>query len=99
MGRAAMVVIRDFKEADATRVRDMMRRLAQQRGESTHHLVLKDQYSRFFPAYLLGFLKNPDSVMKLAEVDGKVVGYVIATRGREPQFYKYSKVAQLNDVF
>lgn len=94
-----MVVIRDYRDADAPRVRDMMRRLAQQRGESTHHLVLKEEYARFFPAYLQSFLKNPDSMMKLAEADGKVVGYLIATRGREPQYYKYSKVAHLNDVF
>jgi GNAT superfamily N-acetyltransferase len=94
-----MVIVRDLREADAPAVRDMMQRLAQQRRESSHHLVLKQEYSRFFGAYLQSLLKNPDSVIKVAEADGRVVGYAIATRSRAPEFYKFSKVAHLSDVF
>lgn len=94
-----MVLIREFREDDAPIVRDMMTRLAKQRQESTHDLVLKSEYARFFSAYMLGLLKNPDAVVKVAEDQGKVVGYAIATRGREPQYYKYSQVARLSDVF
>lgn len=94
-----MVTIRDFREADAPAVRDMMTRLAKQRKESTHDLVLKAQYERFFGSYMLGFLKNPDAVVKVAEDGGKVVGYAIATRKHDPDFYKYSHTAKLTDVF
>jgi len=94
-----MVLVRDFREADGAAVRDMMKTLATQRKESDHHLVLKDEYARFFANYMLGFLKNPDAVVKVAEDNGKVVGYAVATRGREAAFFKYSQVALLSDVF
>lgn len=94
-----MVEIRDFREADAPVVRSMMQRLADQRKESTHHLVLKQAYASFFPAYLQSFLSDPDSVMKVAEANGAVVGYAIATRSRAPEFYRYSRRARLTDVF
>lgn len=94
-----MVVIRDFRESDAPAVREMMRKLAAQRKESQHDLVLKDEYARFFKGYLTSFLKNPDAVMKIAESEGKVVGYAIATRGRAAPFFKYQRVAQLSDVY
>jgi GNAT superfamily N-acetyltransferase len=94
-----MVLIRDFRPGDASAVHDMMQRLAAQRKESSHQMVLKDEYARFFPAYLESFLKDKDSVMKIAEDGGNVVGYAIATRAREAAFYKYSKVARLSDVF
>lgn len=94
-----MVLIRDFRESDAAAIRSMMQRLAEQRKESAHHLVLQDQYARFFAGYLQSFLKDPDSVMKVAEEGGKVVGYAIASRGRDAPFFKYSHVAKLSDVF
>lgn len=94
-----MVQVRDFREADGQAVREMMKTLATQRKESDHHLILKDEYARFFGNYMLGFLKNPDSVVKVAEEDGEVVGYAVATRGREAAFFKYSQVAMLTDVF
>ena len=43
----------------------MMKRLAVQRTESDHNLVLKDEYARFFGGYMMGFLKNPDAVVKI----------------------------------
>lgn len=91
--------IRDFRESDADAVRSMMKTLATQRRESDHNLVLKDEYARFFSSYMLGFLRNPDAVVKVAEEYGAVVGYAIATRGREAPFFKYSQVAILSDVF
>lgn len=94
-----MVQVRDFRADDAATIRSMMQRLAQQRKESTHHLVLKGEFERFFPAYLQSFLNNPDSVMKIAESEGKVVGYAIATRARQAAFYKYQHVAQVTDIF
>lgn len=94
-----MVLIRDYRDADAAPVRAMMQRLAKQRRESTHEMILREEYARFFPAYLQSFLGNPDSVMKVAESQGKVVGYAIATRSREAPFFKYSRVAKLSDVF
>lgn len=94
-----MVQIRDFRESDASAVREMMVALANQRKESTHHLVLKEEYSRFFSAYMLSFLKDPDAVVKVAEDNGTVVGYAIATRSREAPFLKYSQVGRLSDVY
>lgn len=94
-----MIVVRDFRDPDAPAVRDMMTRLARQRKESDHDLVLKAEYERFFGAYMAGFLKNPDAVVKVGEEDGKVVGYAIAVRAREPQYYRYNQVARLTDVF
>jgi len=94
-----MVLIRDYRKEDAPAVRDMMQRLAKQRRESSHEMVLRDEYARFFPAYLESFLQNPDSIMKVAESNGKVIGYAIATRGREAPFFKYSRVAKLSDVY
>jgi GNAT superfamily N-acetyltransferase len=94
-----MVLVRDFRESDGAAVRDMMKTLATQRKESDHHLVLKDEYARFFASYMLGFLKNPDAVVKVAEGGSEVVGYAVATRGREAAFFKYSHVAMLSDVF
>ena len=94
-----MVTIRSFRETDAPIVRDMMTRLAKQRKESSHDLVLKSEYERFFPAYMLGFLKNPDAVVKVAEEGGKVIGYAIAVRAKEPQYYRYHQVARLTDAF
>ncbi|HEX9817023.1 MAG TPA: GNAT family N-acetyltransferase [Candidatus Thermoplasmatota archaeon] len=94
-----MVQVRDFRESDGLAVREMMKTLATQRKESDHHLVLKDEYGRFFGNYMLGFLKNPDAVVKVAEDGGEVVGYAVATRGREAAFFKYSQVAMLSDVF
>src|SRR6185295_13940459 len=73
--------------------------LAIQRKESDHHLVLKDEYARFFSSYMMSFLKNPDAVVKVADENGTVVGYAVATRGREAAFFKYSQVAVLSDVF
>lgn len=93
------VKIRDFQESDAPAVRDMMTKLARQRRESTHDLVLKSEYERFFGAYMMGFLKNADAVVKVAEDNDVVCGYAIASRSREPQFYKYSQTAKLTDVF
>jgi GNAT superfamily N-acetyltransferase len=94
-----MVAIRDFRETDGEVVRAMMKTLAVQRRESNHSLVLKDEYARFFSGYMLGFLKNPDAVVKVAEENGKVVGYAVASRGRDASFLKYSHVAILSDVF
>jgi GNAT superfamily N-acetyltransferase len=94
-----MVQVREFRESDGAAVREMMKTLATQRKESDHHLVLKDEYARFFATYMLGFLKNPDAVVKVAEDEGDVVGYAVATRGREAAFFKYSQVALLSDVF
>lgn len=94
-----MVVVRDFRESDGEAVRTMMKTLASQRRESDHSLILKDEYARFFGGYMMGFLKNPDAVVKVAEEGGKVVGYAVATRSREPTFYKFSHVAVLSDVF
>lgn len=94
-----MVQVRDFRESDGPAVRAMMKTLATQRKESDHHLVLKDEYARFFGNYMMGFLNNPDAVVKVAEDQGQVVGYAVATRGREAAFFKYSQVALLSDVF
>jgi GNAT superfamily N-acetyltransferase len=94
-----MVLIRDYRDRDANAVRGMMQRLAQQRRESSHAMVLRAEYARFFPAYLQSFLENPDSVMKVAESGDQVVGYAIATRSREAPFFKYSRVAKLSDVY
>lgn len=94
-----MVTIRDFRETDGEAVRAMMKSLATQRRESDHSLVLKDEYQRFFAGYMLGFLKNPDAVMKVAEDQGQVVGYVVATRGRDASYMRYANVAILSDVF
>lgn len=94
-----MVAVRDFRESDSEAVRSMMKTLAVQRKESDHNLVLKDEYERFFASYMLGFLKNPDAVVKVAEEAGAVVGYAVATRGREAAFYRYSRVGLLTDVF
>ena len=99
MRSVLMVLVRDFRESDGPAVRDMMKTLATQRRESDHHLVLKDEYARFFGNYMMGFLKNPDAVVKVAEDAGQVVGYAVATRGREAAFFKYSQVALLSDVF
>ncbi|HLE46799.1 MAG TPA: GNAT family N-acetyltransferase [Candidatus Thermoplasmatota archaeon] len=94
-----MVVVRDYRETDGDSVRSMMKTLAGQRKESDHNLVLKDEYARFFGSYMMSFLKNPDAVVKIAEDDNEVVGYAVATRGREAAFFKYSHVAILSDVF
>lgn len=94
-----MTAVRDFRESDSEAVRDMMKTLAVQRKESDHNLVLKDEYERFFASYMMGFLKNPDAVVKVAEENGTVIGYAVATRGREAAFYKYSRVGLLTDVF
>ena len=94
-----MVLVRDFRENDGAAVRDMMKTLATQRRESDHHLVLKDEYARFFGSYMLSFLKNPDACVKIAEDNGTVVGYAVATRGREAAFFTYSQVALRSDVF
>ncbi|MBI2077549.1 MAG: GNAT family N-acetyltransferase [Euryarchaeota archaeon] len=94
-----MTAVRDYREADGDAIRSMMKTLAVQRKESDHNLVLKDEYARFFGSYMMGFLKNPDAVVKVAEDQGAVVGYAVATRGREAAFYKYSHVAILSDVF
>jgi GNAT superfamily N-acetyltransferase len=94
-----MVTIREFRETDGDAVRAMMKSLATQRKESDHSLVLKDEYQRFFSKYMLGFLQNPDAVVKVAEDGGQVVGYVVASRGREASYYKYANVAILSDVF
>lgn len=94
-----MATIREFRESDGDVVREMMKSLASQRKESDHSLVLKDEYQRFFAKYMLGFLQNPDAVVKVAEDGGQVVGYVVATRGRDASYYKYSNVAILSDVF
>lgn len=94
-----MAIVRDFRDADGPAVREMMKTLATQRKESDHHLVLKDEYARFFATYMTSFLGNPDAVVKVAEDGGQVVGYAVATRGREAAFFKYSQVAVLSDVF
>lgn len=94
-----MALVRDFRETDGDAVRTMMKTLAGQRKESDHSLILKDEYARFFGGYMMGFLKNPDAVVKVAEDNGKVIGYAVATRSREPTFYKFSHVAILSDVF
>ncbi len=94
-----MVQVRDFRESDGPAVREMMKTLATQRKESDHHLVLKDEYARFFGNYMMSFLKNPDAVVKVAEDNAEVVGYAVATRGREAAFFKYSQIAILSDIF
>lgn len=99
VGRRDMVVVRDIRPTDAQHVKAMMTRLAEQRKDSNHRLVLGDRYARFFPAYLESFVSDPDSVMKIAEDGGTVVGYAVATRAHQQPYYKYSKVARVSDVF
>lgn len=94
-----MVTIRDFREQDAPVVRRMMQKLAEQREESTHQMVLKKEYDRFFPSYMMGLLRNPDSAVRVAEEDGGVIGYAVATRGRDQPFMRFSRVAVLNDMY
>lgn len=94
-----MVTIREFEEKDAATVRGMMRKLAEQREESTHQMVLKQEYDRFFSGYMMGLLRNPDSAVRVAEDDGDVVGYAVATRGRDQPFMRFSRTAVLNDMF
>jgi GNAT superfamily N-acetyltransferase len=77
----------------------MMTRLAELREGSTHQMVLKKEYNRFFKSYMLGLLDNPDAVVCVAEDDGQVVGYAVATRGRDQPFMKFSHVAVLNDMY
>jgi GNAT superfamily N-acetyltransferase len=93
------VKVRAFKDSDAESVRTMMAALAQQREESTHQVVLRDSFHRFFPAYMKGLLENPDAFVRVAEDAGKVVGYAVAMRGRDQPFLKYNRVALLNDVY
>lgn len=94
-----MVTIREFREQDAPTVRGMMRKLAKQREESTHQMVLKKEYDRFFSSYMMGLLRNPDSAVRVAEEDGEVIGYAVATRGRDQPFMRFSRTAVLNDMF
>ncbi len=94
-----MVTIREFREDDSTAVRGMMRKLAEQREESTHQMVLKKEYDRFFSSYMMGLLRNPDSAVRVAEEDGDVIGYAVATRGRDQPFMRFSRTAVLNDMF
>lgn len=94
-----MVQVRPFREEDAPAVHRMMTQLAKQREESTHQMVLKKEYNRFFKSYMLGLLDNPDAVVCVAEDDGQVIGYAVATRGRDQPFMRFSHVAILNDIF
>jgi GNAT superfamily N-acetyltransferase len=94
-----MVDVRPFREEDAPAVHRMMTRLAELREGSTHQMVLKKEYNRFFKSYMLGLLDNPDAVVCVAEDDGQVVGYAVATRGRDQPFMKFSHVAVLNDMY
>lgn len=92
-------VIRNYEERDSNTVKEMMRALIKLRGLKTRFIMLSAAYDAYFAPYLKGVVKGGDSVVKVAEDRGRIVGYAIGNKASEPSPAEHTRVAELVDMY
>lgn len=93
------VNIRKLEDEDIDGISELWQEFAKQREELTQTPILNDDAADYFFGYATGLLHRRDTLTLVAEVGGKLVGYLIATKQRKPPIYKHTRVAYLSDAY
>ncbi len=91
--------IRTLQEDDIDGICDLWQQFAAMREEMTEHRILNEDAADYFFGYATGLLHRRDSLCLVADDDGDVVGYLIATKQRRPPIYHHTRVAYLSDAY
>lgn len=94
-----VVAIRSLEEDDIDGVCELWQELAQMREEITETRILNEDAPDYFFGYATGLLQRRDSLCLVADDDGELVGYLIATKQRRPPIYHHTRVAYLSDAY
>lgn len=94
-----VVKIRKLADDDVDGLCALWSEFARLREGLTHSRILNEDAADYFFAYATGLLSRKDTLTIVADDDGKLVGYLIATKQRRPPIYHHTKVAYLSDAF
>ncbi|HET6399303.1 MAG TPA: GNAT family N-acetyltransferase [Candidatus Thermoplasmatota archaeon] len=94
-----MVHIRKLQEGDVDGICALWHEFAQLREGQTQSRILNEDAGDYFFGYATGLLHRKDTLTLVAEADGRIVGYLIATKQRRPPIYHHTKVAYLSDAY
>lgn len=94
-----MVKIRKLGEHDVDGLCKLWGEFARMREGLTHSRILNEDAADYFFAYATGLLQRKDTLTLVAEVEGQLVGYLIANKQRRPPIYRHTKVAYLSDAY
>lgn len=97
--RRRLFTVRDFQEKDSAAVQEMMKALVKVRGLKTRFVLVGGAYDAYLGPYLRSVMRDRDTVMRVAEDEGRIVGYVLGARSSEPRFAEHTKVAELVDMY
>ncbi|MEA3191092.1 MAG: hypothetical protein QOD77_1674 [Thermoplasmata archaeon] len=91
--------IRKLGDDDVDGLCKLWAEFARMREGLTHSKILNEDAADYFFAYATGLLSRKDTLTIVAEDEGKLVGYLIATKQRRPPIYHHTKVGYLSDAF
>jgi GNAT superfamily N-acetyltransferase len=94
-----MVQIRKLHEGDVDGICALWHEFAQLREGQTQSKILNEDAADYFFGYATGLLHRKDTLTMVADHEGRVVGYLIATKQRRPPIYHHTKVAYLSDAY
>lgn len=93
------VNIRKLEDEDIDGISELWQAFAKQREEMTQSPILNDDAADYFFGYATGLLHRRDTLTLVAEDDGELVGYLIASKQRKPPIYHHTRVAYLSDAY
>ncbi|MGB0653093.1 MAG: GNAT family N-acetyltransferase [Thermoplasmatota archaeon] len=94
-----MVTVRRFEEDDIEGISELWEEFAKMREDMTHNQILNENAPDYFFGYATGLLQRKDTLCLVAEDEGELAGYLIATKQRKPPIYSHTRIAYLSDVF